>query len=167
MSIDPVVYRRLAAYNTWMTEKAYQAAERLGDAERKEDRGAFFKSIHSTLNHILFADRAWMRRFTGTEYEVKGMGVDLYEDFAALKDAHFIMCRHIEAFAAQLTSDWLLQDLTWTSMTGNRTSTRPQWVLLTHLFNHQTHHRGQLSTLLSQAGIDIGVTDFPWSPEAV
>ncbi|EFO33422.1 DinB family protein [Roseibium sp. TrichSKD4] len=163
--MSPDLYQRLAGYNLWMTEKAYVAADKMSDAERKQDRGAFFKSVHSTLNHILFADRAWMRRFTGTPYEIKGMGVDLFEDYEELKAAHLGMCQDIIAFTDDLTSEWLVADLTWTSVAGNRTNTRPQWVLLTHLFNHQTHHRGQLSTLLNQAEIDIGVTDLPWMPD--
>ncbi|WP_150524125.1 DinB family protein [Roseibium sediminis] len=165
--MDPVLYQKLAVYNLWMTEKAYLATDKMSDAERKEDRGAFFKSVHSTLNHILFADRAWIRRFTGTPYEIKGMGVDLFDDYEELKAAHLAMCQDIIAFANGLTSEWLLADLTWTSIDGTKTNTRPQWLLLSHLFNHQTHHRGQLSTLLSQAGIDIGVTDLPWMPDAV
>ena len=70
MQIDPGLYQRLAAYNAWMTDKAYVAADQMSDAERKQDRGAFFKSVHSTLNHILFADRVWMSRFFDKSYKV-------------------------------------------------------------------------------------------------
>ncbi|MEP3045639.1 MAG: DinB family protein [Roseibium sp.] len=165
--IDPALYQCMAAYNVWMTEQAYAAAEKMIDAERKQDRGAFFKSVHSTLNHILFADRAWMRRFSGKNYEIKGMGVDLYDDFAELKASHLDMCTDIVEFTDQLTSDWLSGPLEWTSVTDKVTRTRPRWVLLTHLFNHQTHHRGQLSTLLTQADIDIGKTDLPFMPDLI
>ncbi|WP_417670181.1 DinB family protein [Roseibium sp.] len=164
MHIDPALYQRMAKYNFWMTEKAYAAAEQLSDAERKEDRGAFFKSIHSTLNHLVFADRAWMGRFTGKAYAIKGMGVDLFDDFEELKDAHMAMCNDINAFTDRLTASWLDEDQVWTSTNGV-TSKRPRWILVTHMFNHQTHHRGQLSTLLTQAGIDIGVTDLPFMPD--
>lgn len=165
MSIDPALYQRMALYNSWMTEKAYAAAEKMSDADRKEDRGAFFKSVHSTLNHILFADRAWMGRFTGKNYEIKGMGVDLYEDFAELKAAHLAMCADITAFADALTPQWLDEIHEWTSVTDKARRQRPRWLLVTHMFNHQTHHRGQLSTLLTQAGQDIGVTDLPFMPD--
>jgi len=165
MAIDPALYRRLARYNSCMTDKAYAAAGRLSDAERKADRGAFFRSVHSTLNHILFADRIWMGRFTGRAYEVRGMGVDLYDDFDSLKSAHAEMCRDVEAFCDGLTADWLAGDLTWTSGQDGRTRNRPRWLILSHVFNHQTHHRGQLSTLLTQAGVDIGVTDLPFVPD--
>lgn len=167
MTTDLAIYQRLAKYNTWMTGQAYEAADKMSDEDRKRDRGAFFKSVHSTLNHILFADRAWMSRFTGKRYEIKGMGVDIFDDFDALRSAHLEMCRDIEAFADQLTSDWLAKDLTWKSVDGSRTSKRPSWLLVSHMFNHQTHHRGQLSTLLTQAGFDIGTTDLPFMPDLV
>ena len=167
MHLTLALFQRLAKYNAWMTGKAYDAAGRLSDAERKADRGAFFKSIHSTLNHLLFADRVWMSRFTETPYEVKGMGVDLFEDFAELKDAHLEMCGDISRFADQLTPDWLAEIQEWTRSTDMVTRQRPRWVLVTHMFNHQTHHRGQLSTLLTQAGQDIGVTDLPFMPDLI
>ncbi|WP_422378570.1 DinB family protein [Roseibium sp.] len=167
MQIDPALYQRLAKYNAWMTGKAYEAAGKLSDAERKEDRGAFFRSIHSTLNHILFADRVWMSRFAKTHYAVKGMGIDLFEDFSELEAAHLSMCSDISAFADQLTSDWLAETMDWTRSTDMVTRRRPRWVLVTHMFNHQTHHRGQVSTLLTQAGQDIGVTDLPFMPDLI
>ena len=165
MTMDPALYQRMAAYNAWMTDKAYAAAGRLSDAERKADRGAFFRSVHSTLNHLLFADRAWMGRFTGKSYEIRGMGVDLYEAFDELKRAHSEMCRDISVFADQLTPEWLAGTLEWTGVTNPVPRSRPRWLLVTHMFNHQTHHRGQLSTLLTQAGQDIGVTDLPFMPD--
>ncbi len=164
VQVDLEIYRRMAAYNTWMTGKVYQTAGKMSDADRKEDRGAFFKSVHSTLNHILFADRAWMRRFTGTPYEIKGMGVDLFENFDALQDAHLAICSDIEAFAGSLTSVWLAEDEVWTNTQGE-TNSRPRWLLVTHMFNHQTHHRGQITTLFSQAGVDVGPTDLPYMPD--
>jgi uncharacterized damage-inducible protein DinB len=167
MTADPELYQRMAKYNSWMTEKVYAAAGALSDADRKADRGAFFRSVHSTLNHILFADRAWMRRFTGTPYEIKGMGVDLYEDFPELKTEHLRMCEDISAFTGQLTADWLAGTLEWTSVTDKTARSRPRWLLVSHMFNHQTHHRGQVSTLLSQAGADIGVTDLPFMPDLI
>lgn len=167
MQIDPALYQRLAAYNSWMTEKAYAAAGKMSDTERKEDRGAFFRSVHSTLNHLLFADRVWMSRFTGKPYDVNGMGIDIYDNFEELREAHLDMCGDIAAFADQLSAEWLAETMTWTRSTDNVTRQRPRWLLVTHMFNHQTHHRGQLSTLLTQAGIDIGVTDLPFMPDLI
>ncbi|MEP0232979.1 DinB family protein [Roseibium sp.] len=162
--IDPKLYQTMAVYNGWMTDKLYDTCAQVSDDERKADKGAFFKSIHSTLNHILFADRAWMTRFSSKVYEHKGMGVDIYSDFEDLRTAHLVMAGDIEAWASELDPDWLARDLTWISSDGTRTTTRPGWVLVTHMFNHQTHHRGQIGTLLSQMGHDIGVTDLPFMP---
>jgi uncharacterized damage-inducible protein DinB len=164
--IDPALYRNFAAYNAAMTTRLYDTCARMSDADRKADRGAFFKSVHSTLNHLLFADRVWMSRFTGRTYEYGAMGVDLYEDFSELKDAHLEMAGDIEAWAEALTPEWLSGDLRWTNIAGTVTTEKPKWLLVSHLFNHQTHHRGQITTLLSQAGLDIGVTDLPFIPES-
>ncbi|MBO6510405.1 MAG: DinB family protein [Roseibium sp.] len=165
MSIDPVLYQRMAKYNAWMTGKAYATADKMSDADRKEDRGAFFKSIHSTLNHLLFGDRAWMNQFTAGGYKVGAMGEDLYADYAELKSQHLAICQDIEDFAATLTPDWLDGTLEWTSRGDGKFRKRPRWICVTHMFNHQTHHRGQLSTLFSQAGLDIGRTDLPMMPD--
>lgn len=167
MSHSPALYQRLASYNTWMTEKAYQAAAQMSDEDRKCDKGAFFKSVHSTLNHILFGDRAWMGRFTGISYAIKPIGIDLFEDFDELRQNHLEITGDIERFTAGLTPEWLAEPLEWTAIMDGKTRSRPRWLMLSHMFNHQTHHRGQLSTLFNQAGIDIGVTDLPFMPDLV
>ena len=167
MQVDTALFQRMSAYNAWMTAKVYGAADRMSDAERKEDRGAFFKSVHSTLNHILFADRVWMTRFWKKIYDVKGMGVDIFDDYSELKAAHLEMNRDIVAFTDQLSSEWLAEVMEWTRSTDGVTRRRPRWLLVMHMFNHQTHHRGQLSTLFTQAGIDIGVTDLPFMPDLI
>jgi len=167
VSHSPALYQRLAAYNTWMTVKAYAAAAQLTDEDRKKDRGAFFGSIHSTLNHILFGDRAWMGRFTDATYDIKPIGEDLFDDFDELRRHHAEMTGDIERFAEGLTPEWLEETLEWTAIMDGKTRYRPCWLAVTHMFNHQTHHRGQLSTLLNQAGVDIGVTDLPFMPDLV
>lgn len=164
---DPALYQRFAAYNSWMTSKLYAAAANLDDATRKADRGAYFRSIHSSLNHILFGDRVWMGRFTGAPAAHRGMGVDIHDDFDDLHQAHLEQCGRILDWTLDLTPQWLAGDLTWTSTDGSRISTRPRWLLVSHMFNHQTHHRGQITTLLSQLGVDIGVTDLPFMPDLV
>jgi uncharacterized damage-inducible protein DinB len=162
--IDAEYCQAMAAYNGWMNRKVYEAAARLTDAERKADRGAFFRSIHSTLNHILWADRVWLPRFNGKTYPVEGIGVDLYEDYGALLDARRAMDDEIAAWAAQLDAEQLSGTLTWFSGVAQREMSRPRWLCVTQMFNHQTHHRGQVTTLLKQAGMDPGPTDLPWAP---
>lgn len=163
--IDPTLYRTFARYNAWMNNKLYRACGDIDDGERKRDRGAFFGSIHSTLNHLLFGDRMWMKRFTGRPYETRPVGQDLFDDYSALRQAREEMDHDILDWTEGLTAEWLAGDITWTSGIDGRARSRPCWLLVSHMFNHQTHHRGQVTTLLSQSGIDIGVTDLPWMPD--
>ena len=90
------------------------------------------------------------------------MGVDLYDDFDALRTARSAMDRDILDWTTGLTEAWLREPLTWTSGVDGLARTRPRRLLVSHLFNHQTHHRGQLTTLLCQMGCDVGSTDLPW-----
>ena len=160
---EPQLYQTFARYNHWMNEKVYAVCAGIDDGERKRDRGAFFQSIHGTLNHLLSGDRIWLGRFTGRPYPIAPMGVDLYDDFDALRAARSAMDRDILDWTTGLTEAWLREPFSWTSGVDGQTRTRPGWLLASHLFNHQTHHRGQLTTLLCQMGHDdVGSTDLPW-----
>ena len=165
MTQDIAVFGLMARYNAWMNGKLYALCAALPDDERKRDRGAFFKSIHGTLNHLLFGDRVWLGRFVGQPYTGVPIGAELYADFGALRAERETMDRRIVAWAATLTPGWLASPFTYTSNVDRKTRTLPAWVLVQQMFNHQTHHRGQLTTLLSQLGIDPGITDLPWMPE--
>ena len=164
--IDAEYCQTMAAYNGWMNRKLYDAAARLPDEERKADRGAFFGSIHSTLNHILWGDRVWLSRFNGRSHPAGAIGVDLYDAFAELLDARRAMDDEISSWAATVDNAALAGTLTWFSGVAQRELSRPRWLCVTQMFNHQTHHRGQVTTLLKQAGIDPGVTDLPLAPLA-
>lgn len=168
--ITPQHAQTMARYNRWMNEKIYVACDQLTDEERKQDCGAFFRSVHSTLNHLIWGDYMWLGRFAqGTphakDYPMAAMGVDLYDDWNTLKTARIAMDANILSWTATLDADWLARDFTWYSGVTKSMRTKPAWLLMTHLFNHQTHHRGQVTTLLSQRGIDPGDTDLMLMPD--
>jgi uncharacterized damage-inducible protein DinB len=171
MSLLVEQFQALARYNAWMNERLYALCATLGDEERRRDRGAFFRSIHGTLNHILLADRAWLGRFTGdaavarsldaagNPIEVRGLDHELYADFDHLRRERARTDADVERFVAGLTEERLAASFKYKSAAGLRFE-HPLWQAVTHFFNHQTHHRGQVTTLLFQAGRDPGVTDF-------
>ncbi|NDJ17517.1 DinB family protein [Myxacorys almedinensis] len=157
-------YTTLAEYNHWMNQKLYATCAQIPDAKRKEDLGAFFQSIHGTLNHILVGDRIWMGRFTHQPF-CASLNAELYADFDQLRQEREQTDRDILAWAHQLSPEWLNAPFAFTSIQSPvKTRTRPAWLVVTHLFNHQTHHRGQLTTLLTQLGYDLGRTDLPYLP---
>jgi uncharacterized damage-inducible protein DinB len=156
--------RTMGRYNRWMNERLYALCAELPDEERKRDRGAFFRSIHGTLNHLLVADHIWMGRFAGPPRAFQSLDHELCADFAALRAERAAMDDRIDAYVAGLGDAALAGDLVYTSMVRPEPRRIPLWAALTHFFNHQTHHRGQLTTLLFQAGRDPGVTDLLWQP---
>jgi len=152
-----------AEYNRWMNEKLFAAAAQLSDEQRKADRGAFFKSIHATLEHLLGGDTRWLQRFRGEPVTAPFPAGVAYPDFEVLRAQRVLMDQTIIAWAATVTSDWLAKPYTWTTLAGV-TFTHPGFALVAQFFNHQTHHRGQITTLLTQMGVDVGVTDIPLLP---
>lgn len=160
--MTPEWVRMMAAYNAEMNRRFYAAAGRLDDAERKRDRGAFFGSIHATLNHLLWGDRAWMARFAGWEAPALGLrdGLSLHDDFSALAAARVEVDAGIEAWADRFDPAWLDREVTWFSGALQRMVTRPSTLAVSHMFNHQTHHRGQVHAMLTAAGERTGDTDL-------
>jgi uncharacterized damage-inducible protein DinB len=160
--IDPGYVQRLARYNRWQNENLYGVADTLSDAERRHERGAFFGSIHGTLSHLLWADRIWMSRFAGTPRPAGGIpeSVSLYGDWSELKRERAAFDGVIVDWAERLDDAALAGDLTWFSGAIKAEVSRPKWLLLTHMFNHQTHHRGQVHCMLTQAGGKPGDTDL-------
>ncbi len=156
----------LARYNRWQNESLYGAADALGDDARRENRGAFFRSIHETLCHILWADKIWLSRFT--DYPAPDGGIPssaaLHIDWAPLCEDRRDTDDAILDWAASVTDERLKQDLVWYSGATGRELSRPYWVLFTHFFNHQTHHRGQVHAMLTAAGAKPDDTDIPFMP---
>jgi len=156
----PDALRGLARYNRLANERLYDGAAQLSDAERKADRGAFFGSIHNTLNHILVGDRIWLSRFEGKPAPVTRLDSVLHDDFAELRAARREEDDRIAAFFDIVSPEVLAGSLRWTSMAGEDFNNSMALIAI-HLFNHQTHHRGQAHDLLCQAGIRHVVLDMP------
>ena len=164
-------FELMARYNQWMNSRLYAQAADLDEAERQADRGAFFGSILATLVHILAADTHWMKRFAAAmpglaslDYVravpppelVRGI---VFPDFAVLRADREALDAAIVAFADEATDDLYARPLSYTNSAGE-SHTKTAGLVLRHVFNHQTHHRGQVTTLFSQLGIDVGVTDL-------
>jgi uncharacterized damage-inducible protein DinB len=156
----------MARYNRWQNENLYGAADTASDAERRRARGAFFGSIHATLNHLLWGDRIWMSRLAGTAKPEGGIpqSVSLYADWNDLKRERAAFDTVIIDWADQLEDASLAGELTWFSGAIKAEVRKPKWLLVTHMFNHQTHHRGQVHCMLTQAGSKPGDTDLPFTP---
>lgn len=153
-------FRMLSRYNRWMNERIYEAGAGLPDAERKADRGAYFRSIHGTLNHLLLTDRLWLGRFTDSPFRVSRLDQELYGDFDEMRRERSRTDEQIDAWISGLSEARLAGPFSFTSVLDSQSRRYPLWQVVLHLFNHQTHHRGQVTTLLMQAGRDPGVTDL-------
>jgi uncharacterized damage-inducible protein DinB len=165
--IDVAYLQRMSRYNRWQNENLYDVADRLSDAERRKDRGAFFGSIHNTLSHLLWADRIWMSRFAGWPKPDGGIpqSVSLFPEWENLKTERNDSDARLIDWADTLDPMWIKGDMTWFSGAVNREVTKPRWQLVAHFFNHQTHHRGQVHAMLTQAGGKPHDTDLFVMPE--
>ncbi|HKV55235.1 MAG TPA: DinB family protein [Candidatus Binataceae bacterium] len=171
-SAQLVQFRLMARYNAWSNRNLYKLAGDLTDEERKRDRGAFFHSVHGTLNHLLLTDRHWMHRFalatalrfhslTGVKLEpvLGAHGRELFADFAELRAERQATDAALEAFTLELEPSMLSAPMRYSNSQGVERA-HPLWFAIAHLFNHQTHHRSQATTMPQQLGHDYGVTDF-------
>jgi len=166
--IDPAYVQRMARYNRWQNQNLYGVADQLGEEERRRERGAFFGSIHKTLSHLLWGDRIWMSRFFSEVPKPQGgipESLSMYPDWDGLKREGVAFDQTMITWAERLDVDWLKGDLTYYSGAMKRELSRPRWQLVTHMFNHQTHHRGQVHCMLTQAGGKPHSTDLPALPE--
>jgi len=163
--------RLMAAYNEWMNAKLYDAAKSLPSEELVTDRKAFFRSILGTLNHLAVADTIWLKRFATHPASYPALeamksfpnssSLDqiLFDDIQSLSDYRKTLDRIIIEWAQSIHESDLDHALRYANMKGV-VSRRNFFGLVLHFFNHQTHHRGQTTTLLFQAGVDVGVTDL-------
>ena len=155
-----------ARYNHWMNDKLYGVAATLNDEARKRDCGAFFRSIHGTFNHILLADRVWLARFKGVAAPdgfmgpggIRSLDQELYVDFEDLRGERALTDDELTTWVSGVSHERLAAPLVY--LRSGQKLELPLWWAVAHVFNHQTHHRGQITTLLKQQGCDPGVTDL-------
>lgn len=148
-------YSMFAHYNKWANQRLYAAAAAIPDADYRANKGAFFGSLHGTLNHILVGDRIWMNRFTETGPAPTKLDEILYDDLPDLTAARDDEDRRIIDYIDGLTDEDILAPFTYRTIVSPREITQPLAPALAHFFNHQTHHRGQAHAVVtSLAGKD-------------
>ena len=161
----------LAEYNQLMNQRQFAAAALLPDSNLYQDKGAFFKSVFGTLNHILVGDIVWLKRFAShfpdhnelscvrTREWPASLAALLHNDLEALKAEREHVDQALVEWCRTLSGDSLKACVAYSNMAG-KPFKKPLESLIHHLFLHQTHHRGQVTTLLSQCGVDFGETDL-------
>ena len=169
--MTPETAQLMATYNRWMNQRVYEAASQLPAEEVIKDRNAFFGSLLQTLNHIAVGDTIWLHRFAqhlgaarlrtalGSFPQPTSLRQEMATSLSELQDYRRGLDEIIVQWAQTLTSKELQTSLVYRNMAG-QVQSRNYAHLVQHFFNHQTHHRGQASTLLFQAGVDIGLTDL-------
>ncbi len=159
--------RVMARYNRWQNENLYRAADRIGERPREADCGAFFGSIRATLSHLLWGDTIWMSRFDGGEAPSTPLAESpsFVTDWAVLSASRNAMDARIGRWAAGLGEDDMNARLVWHSGALGKLVNKPLGLCITHFFNHQTHHRGQVHAMLTAAGAKPGATDLFAMPD--
>ncbi|MCA0921517.1 DinB family protein [Pseudooceanicola nanhaiensis] len=165
--ITPAYCLMMARYNAWQNWQIAEVFDTLDSAALHEDRGAFFGSLLSTANHILWADQMWMSRFAGLPkpdliQKESGSLTASAQDWRAERAK---MDAALLGWAAGLEASDVTGELTWYSGSIKADVRANRAQLITHMFNHQTHHRGQIHGLLTAIGKDPGVTDLAFLPE--
>ena len=145
-------FKMFAAYNAWANSKIYALAGTVAYDDYNRDLGAFFGSIHGTLNHILYADRTWMARFQGQQTGAVKLDTILCDDFRELRLSREIEDRKIITFIDQLSESDLNGTFSYKRGNPPETYTDKMSNTLAHIFNHQTHHRGQVHMMLTTLG---------------
>src|SRR5262245_54770635 len=152
----------MARYNAEMNRRLFAAAQRLSDEDRRRQRGAFWGSIHGTLCHLLWGDQMWMSRFDGWTKPavIQKDSATLVSDFGELRRLRIDADQRISAWAGRVTGDWLAEDQVWFSSSASAEMKMQRGFLVTHFFNHQTHHRGQAHAIITACGEKTGDTDL-------
>ncbi|BBN59483.1 DinB family protein [Hydrogenovibrio marinus] len=151
-----------AHYNQAMNRQFYATCAAMSDEARKRDMKAFFESIHGTLNHLLLTDKVWLGRIESQPFSASSLREILYEDFDELRAERERTDERIMMVVGNLNEQELTRVISYHSIMTNSPQAFSLGRVFTHLFLHQTHHRGQVSTLIGQLGYDFGETDILW-----
>ncbi len=167
MELTPSWCRTQARYNAWQNRIMHSALDRLSPEELQQDRGAFFGSIFATLNHLLWADRIWMSRLAGLPAPQGGIAESTTgcPTLAVWSAERFRLDARMLLWAEELRSIDLHGALTWHSAAAGQQLTRPRGLCIAHMFNHQTHHRGQIHAMLTATGRQAWVSDLFLMPQ--
>jgi len=153
-------FAMMAGYNAWCNERIYDVAAQLSDADYRADRGAFFKSVHGTLNHLLVTDRIWLKRFSGQGEAPNRLDAILFENLPELRAAREREDERIVGYIDGLSDADLAGRIRYKTITNPAEIEQPLAPALVHFFNHQTHHRGQVHCLLTGFGLEAPSLDL-------
>lgn len=163
-------FMMFAAYNAWANRNLYDAAAKLNEDEWLRDTGAFFKSLMGTLNHLLVTDRIWLMRMTGTGEAPRTLDTILHREFGKLAAARQAEDKRLSDWINGMSEDDLAGRFTYTTVTDMRRVSQRIAPALSHLFNHQTHHRGQAHAILTSLGkpsVTLDLIYFQRTPEGL
>ena len=153
-------FQLLANFNTWTNTKIFSACKELDEIEYKKDRKAFFSSIHGTLNHLLVVDRAFVAYIEEKNHGLKSLDQILYENLFQLEEARIKEDKRLVDLINNLSEESIHKEITYNGFETGKNTHTINTILIT-MFNHQTHHRGQIHNMLSQAGIKPPQIDIP------
>lgn len=160
--VEPAYIQTMARYNAWQNKSLIEAADTLDDEALRRDRGSFFKSIFGTFNHLLWADEVWLHRLVGTpKPAIGGRDSAIYvPDWVEFRIRRRLCDEALLAWGKSIDRAWLCSTLIWYSGAAGRELGKPRALIAMHLFNHQTHHRGQIHAMLTAAGATPDDTDL-------
>ena len=153
-------FQLLANFNTWANTKIFSSCKELDDTEYEKDRKAFFSSIHCTLNHLLIVDRAYISRIEGKDHGLRSLDQIIFESLLQLEEARIKEDKRLVDLVNNLSKESIYKEITYLGFDTTKQTYTINLILIT-LFNHQTHHRGQIHNMLSQAGVNPPQIDIP------
>ena len=164
--ISNAYLEEMSSYARWQNDGVYRLCDEIGRKERTQERGMFFGSIHNTLDHICVVNRRILTFLDGTLPERSPRGKPVWSDWKELKSIRLEQDEVLSVGAREWTEAWLADRTTKRDPQGDDLPAIPRWVMVVQLFNHQTHHRSQVTSALHSLGVDYGSTDIPWRPGA-